>query len=75
MFVTASVMASGSSTVATLGVLIPVVVVLLISAVPIYFRVSERRRRRQGQQQIQEQRGQHDLAAQVEEMRREQAEG
>jgi hypothetical protein len=75
MFVTASVMASGSSTVATLGVLIPVVVVLLISAVPIYFRVSERRRRRQGQQQIQEQRGQRDLAAQVEEMRREQAEG
>jgi len=70
MFVTAS----GSSTIATLALLIPVVVVLLISAVPIYFRMSERRRRRQGEQQIQKQRGQRDLAAQVEEMRREQAE-
>jgi hypothetical protein len=65
--------ASGSSTVALLGVLIPVVVVLLISAVPIYFRVSERRRRERGEQQIQAQRTQGDLAAEVEAMRREQA--
>jgi hypothetical protein len=48
-------------------------VVLLLSAVPIYFRMSERRRQRQGQQQVQEQRSQHDLAAEVEAMRREQA--
>ena len=76
VFVTASArlaMASGSSTIAALGALIPVVVILLISAVPIYFRLSERRRRRQGEQQIQEQRGQHDLVADVEQMRREQA--
>ena len=70
---TASPLVSGSSTVAALGVLIPVVVVLLLSAVPIYFRMSERRRRRQGEQQIQVQQGQRDLMAQVEEMRREQA--
>jgi hypothetical protein len=77
MFVTASAwasMASGSSTVAILALLIPVVVVLLISAVPIYFRMSERRRRHQGEQQMQKQRGQRDLAAEVEELRREQAE-
>jgi len=73
VLVTASPLASGSSTVAALGVLIPVVVVLLLSAVPIYFRMSERRRRRQGEQQIQVQQGQRDLMAQVEEMRREQA--
>ncbi|MFL5822070.1 MAG: hypothetical protein ACJ764_01360 [Solirubrobacteraceae bacterium] len=65
--------ASGTSTVATLGLLIPVVVVLLISAVPIYFRLSERRRRRQGAQKVQEEGGQPDLAEEVEEMRREQS--
>ena len=70
---TASVLASGSNTIALLGVLIPVVVVLLISAVPVYFAMSERRRRRQGAQQIQQQRQQVDLAAQVEQMRRGQA--
>ncbi len=74
VLVTTSTMASGSSTVTALGLLIPVVVILLISAVPIYFRVSERRRRRQGEQQVQEQRGQRDLAAEVEAMRRKQAE-
>jgi len=47
---------------------------VVLSAVPIYFRMSERRRRRQGEQQIIEQRGQRDLAAEVEEMRRQQAE-
>ena len=66
-------MASGSSTIAALGVLIPVVVILLISAVPIYFRMSERRRSKQGAQVVQEQRSQHDLAAEVEQMRRQQA--
>ena len=70
---TASVLASGSSDIALLGVLIPVVVVLLISAVPVYFAMSERSRRRQGAQQIQQQRQQHDLAAEVEQMRRGQA--
>jgi hypothetical protein len=65
--------ASGTSTVAAIGVLIPVVVVLLISAVPIYFRLSERRRRQHGEEQIQQQRGQVDLTAEVEDMRREQA--
>jgi flagellar basal body-associated protein FliL len=71
--VTASVLASGSSTIALLGVLIPVVVVLLISAVPVYFAMSGRRRQRQGAQQIQQQRSQRDLAAEVEQMRRERA--
>jgi hypothetical protein len=47
--------------------------VLLISAVPVYFAMSERRRRRQGAQQIQQQRRQYDLAAEVEQMRRGQA--
>jgi len=47
---------------------------VVLSAVPIYFRMSERRRRRQGEQQIREQHGQRDLAAEVEEMRRQQAE-
>ena len=70
---TASVLASGSSSIALLGVLIPVVVVLLISAVPIYFKMSERRRSRQGAREVQQQRQQHDLAAEVEQMRREQA--
>jgi hypothetical protein len=65
--------ASGSNTVALLGVLIPAVVVLLISAVPIYFRLSERHRRRQGEAEVQKGDGQHDLAAEVEEMRRKQA--
>jgi hypothetical protein len=67
------VIASGSNTVALLGVLIPVVVVLLISAVPIYFRLSERHRRRQGEAAIQEAPGSRDLAGEVEEMRRKQA--
>lgn len=66
---TASVLASGSSTIALLGVLIPLVVVALISAVPIYFAISGRRRSRQGAQQVQ----QVDLAAEVEQMRRQQA--
>ena len=70
---TASVLASGSSDIALLGVLIPVVLVLLISAVPVYFAMSERRRRRQGAQQIQQQRDHRDLAAEVEQMRRGQA--
>jgi len=43
---TESVLASGSSDIALLGVLIPVVILLLISAVPVYFAMSERRRRR-----------------------------
>lgn len=76
VFVTSSArlwIASGSSTIAALGVLIPVVVILLISAVPIYFRMSERRRSKQGAQVVQEQRSQRDLAAEVEQMRREQA--
>ena len=70
---TAPVLASGSSTIALLGVLIPVVVVAVISAVPIYFAMSNRRRSRQGAQQIQQQRQQRDLTAEVEQMRREQA--
>jgi hypothetical protein len=76
VFVTSSArlwVASGSSTIAALGVLIPVVVILLISAVPIYFRMSERRRSKQGAQEIQQQRGQRDITAEVEQMRREQA--
>jgi hypothetical protein len=68
------VIASGSNTVALLGALIPVVVILLISAVPIYFRLSERHRRRQAGAETQKDGGQHDLAAEVEEMRRKQAE-
>jgi hypothetical protein len=71
--VTASVLASGSSDIALLGVLIPVVLVLLISAVPVYFAMSGRRRSRQGAQQVQQQREQHDLVGEVEQMRREQA--
>lgn len=66
---------SGSSTVAALGALIPLVVVLLISAVPIYFRLSERRRRRQGEQRLAEPGAQRDLTAEVEEMRRRQSGG
>jgi hypothetical protein len=69
-------LASGSNTVALIGVLIPVMVILLISAVPIYFKLSERHRRRQGEQAIETQRAQGgDLAAEVEEMRRRQAGG
>jgi hypothetical protein len=41
--------------------------------VPIYFRMSERRRSKQGAQEIQQQRGQRDITAEVEQMRREQA--
>ena len=49
---------------------------LLISAVPIYFKLSERHRRRQGEQAIETQHAQGgDLAAEVEEMRRRQAGG
>ena len=70
---TGSVLASGSSDIALLGVLIPVVLVLLISAVPVYFAMSERGRRRQGAQQIQQQRQQYDLVGEVEQMRRKQA--
>jgi hypothetical protein len=44
--------------------------VLLISAVPVYIAMSERRCRRQSVQQIQQQRQQYDLAAEVEQMRR-----
>jgi hypothetical protein len=71
--VTGSVLASGSSDIALLGALIPVVLVLLISAVPVYWAMSERRRRRHGATQIQQQREQYDLAAEVERMRRQQA--
>jgi hypothetical protein len=71
--VTESVLASGSSDIALLGVLIPVVILLLISAVPVYFAMSERRRRRQGAQHIQQQRDQLDLAAEVELIRRQHA--
>lgn len=70
---TGSVLASGSSDIALLGVLIPVVLVLLISAVPVYFAMSARSRRRQGAQQIQQQRQQYDLVGEVEQMRRKQA--
>lgn len=69
-----ALLGSGGSTVAALGALIPVVLVLLISAVPIYFRLSERRRRRQGDQQLREEGEQHDLTTEVEQMRRKQAE-
>jgi hypothetical protein len=65
--------ASGSSTVAALGVLIPVVLVAMISAVPIYFRLSERRRRRQGERELREEGAGGDLAAEVEQLRRQQS--
>lgn len=62
-------MASGSSTVAMIGVLIPLVLVLLLACVPLYFRLSARRRRAQGEEHA----DQRDLAAEVEAMRRRQA--
>jgi predicted lipid-binding transport protein (Tim44 family) len=66
-------MAMGSGTVALIGVLIPLVVILLISAVPIYFRLSERRRRKQGEEQIETERSsQGDIVDEVERLRRQQ---